>query len=84
MYFSFDLKFPQFEFLHRVGSALSSYTGKSSLLVKSCALVVGDVWLMVGGGGVFIQRRASLSFSTFVSVSASCIRNSKSSRTFFL
>lgn len=54
MYFSFDLKFPQFEFLHRVGSALSSYTGKSSLLVKVCALV-GDVWL--GGGDVHPKTR---------------------------
>lgn len=61
MYFSFDLKFPQVEFLHQVCSALSSYTGKSSRLVKVCALV-GGVWL-VGGG--LIQRRASHSFSYF-------------------
>lgn len=79
MYFSFDLKFPQLEFLHRVGSTLSSYTGKSSLLVKVCALV-GDVG---GGGGCSSKDALPLGFPTFVSVSASFIRNTKRSRTLF-
>lgn len=73
MYFSFDLKFPQLEFLHRVGSTLSR-------LVKVCALV-DDVWL---GEGCSYKDALPLVFPTFVSVSASFIRNTKRWRTLFL